>query len=201
MVYFCDGAIPQAALKDAQFNRLQEVRKRYETQGLLSTYTTVEQLREIVQLHLTSLVTQLLLKYRAAGQPIPATGTVAAPSPDIRVLVKPGFIAQGAYTREILFVEVQNHSPNDFFFSGIQLELSDGMNMLPPRDTVTGEFVTSRKLESGNSYTLHLDPRALLASAKGQKFISAVAIDKIDRRYKSAPGTLENVIRVMTATK
>ena len=53
MVYFCNRPIPQEALRNDQFAKLQDIRRKFEDEGLLATYSDSANLREQVQLHLT----------------------------------------------------------------------------------------------------------------------------------------------------
>lgn len=64
MVYFSEHPIPQSALRDDQFAKLQEIRQRFQEQGLLATYSDADHLCRQVQLHLTNVVTALLAKDR-----------------------------------------------------------------------------------------------------------------------------------------
>src|SRR5215831_1774471 len=67
MVYFGTAPIPQDALKDDQFSRLQQFKEEF--QALAGSYGSVSDLREQVQLHLTKVVSGLLEQER--GQPSP----------------------------------------------------------------------------------------------------------------------------------
>jgi hypothetical protein len=79
MVYFCDAPIPQRALEDEQFQRLKEVRRSFRERGLLANYSSVEELRGVLPLHVNGVVNGILLQQRAAGQPIPSHGTASSP--------------------------------------------------------------------------------------------------------------------------
>ncbi len=194
MVYFSSAPIPQEALKDDQYARLQELRKRYQQEGLLATYSSTSELREQLHLHLTSLVTELLLNTRAAGQPIPSTGTLTAPLPDIRVNVASALANGGTGLAAVISVTIENHSPNDWFFSSIMFELSDGEWLFFERDVVTGELMVARKIEPGNSLSFHVDPRIAEGAIKRRKIVAALAKDQIGRVYRSRPGDMEDAM-------
>ncbi|WP_438019841.1 hypothetical protein WMF18_12570 [Sorangium sp. So ce315] len=194
MVYFSTQPIPQDALRDDQFSRLQELKKRYQHEGLLATFDNVAILRERLQLHITSLVTELLLNARAGGQPIPSTGTLTAPTPDIRVIVAGGIAARGPATVPIVSVTIQNHSPNDFFFHSILFELSDGDRLFFERDAITADYLRPCKIEPGNSFSFHVNPGEARDALKGRSIVSAVASDKIGRMYRSTTADMETAM-------
>lgn len=191
MVYFSSKAIPQSALHDDQFNRLMEAKQRYQEQGLLASYEGVADLREKVQLHLTSLVSELLQGEVGAG-PIPSTGTLTAPMPDVRVRVQAGFAVGGGLGghMELLSVTVENHSPNPFFLSSIVFECTDGDQMYAAVDAATGEYQHAKRIEPGDSHSFHVNPHLLTAELKGRTLVAAMAKDKIGRAFRSAPGQL-----------
>jgi hypothetical protein len=139
MVYFSSAPIPQAAVRGEEFHRLQEVRKRYEDRGLLGTYSTLEQLARMCLLHLTTTVGGMLIQDEAPAQPIPATGSVTAPRPDIRLRVTRGHvITPGAkHAPDVLAVRVENHSPSDFYLSSVGMLLENGHGLWQGVDPVT----------------------------------------------------------------
>jgi hypothetical protein len=71
LIYFSTKDIAQAALRDDQFKRLQAFKQKMQREGLLGAYGSISHLREQVQLHLTSVVAELLERQR--GQPVPGT--------------------------------------------------------------------------------------------------------------------------------
>ncbi len=92
LVYFSSRPVPQDALKDHQFQKLQEIKNKFQTEGLLGSYSDLANLKEQVPLHVTRVVTDLLSKDRTDiaqfSQPAPMT----LPRPDIRVKVQGGFV-------------------------------------------------------------------------------------------------------------
>ncbi len=58
-----------------------------------------------------------------------------------------------------LAVEIQNHSPVDFFFSGITFPLSDG-NIFIVRDDVVSGPIYPRKIAAGDGMSLFFDVRS-----------------------------------------
>jgi len=202
MVYFSNAAVPQEILKkDAkQFSKLQKLRQRYEQEGLLSTFETVDQLREMVTLHVNGVVTGMLVKDRTGDRPIPASGSMTLPTPDIRVGVNAGFTyGGGRESQPIMTIEVQNHSPMPFFLSSIVLECSDGAQMYVPRDCATGEPQRPRTIAPGDSASLMMDPFEVVREAQQSRkeIVSAAAKDKIGRVFRSQPGVVNRVLTTM----
>ena len=106
MVYFSDAPIPQNALRDDQYHRLQEIKTQFQSEGLLSNYSGIPHLREQVNLHLTNIVTQMLTRDRDASSVIPSSGTLTAPTPDIRVSVRYGFVKRGNIVDDLIVITV-----------------------------------------------------------------------------------------------
>ena len=83
LVYMSSAPIPQERLKDDQYHRLSEFKKRLRNEGLLGTYHDVADLREQILLHTTTVIIDLLQKDR--GQPSPDAamqiGVLTAPQP------------------------------------------------------------------------------------------------------------------------
>lgn len=195
LVYFCNRPIPQEALRDDQFPKLQEVRKRFEDEGLLSTYTAVQNLREQVQLHLTNVITQLLSKDRGATTYIPVSGTLTAPAPDVRVYVRVGIFAPPiGEPIELLIIIVENHSPVVVYLSQIFLELQTNEWLFLKRDFVTGELNSHRQLNPGQRIDLHISPDEI-RKFQSKGFICAAAKDEINRIYRSSQSELQNAVR------
>ena len=195
MVYFCEAPIPQRALENEQFQRLQEVKRSYRERGLLASYTAIDELRRVLPLHVNGTINSLLIQQRASGQPIPSQGTTTAPMPDIRVKIASAFVSQLSGMCAAIAVEVQNHSPIDFFFSNLCFLLSSGRQLFVPRDFATGEPLAPRRIEPGNSLAFFVEPSELAAAAEGEEFTFVVAKDKIDRGFRSPGGQLASVVK------
>ncbi len=186
MVYFSSAPIPQDLLRDDQFSKLQALKKSYQERGLYVMYPTVDKLVEMVTLHINGLVNAFVIKERANNQPIPSTGTLVAPRPDIRVLVQAGMAFQGTAKTNVLGIEVQNHSPIEFYFRAACISCSDGTKIFLQRDGLTGEYLTPRTIASGNNLSIHVDTTATLRQLKrGVTMTNAIITDKIDRVFTS----------------
>ncbi len=196
MAYFCSRPIPQERLKDDQFSRLAEAKKGFDKRGLLASFETAEQLKTMVSLHVNGLVNDLALKNRAAGQPIPATGVVSAPTPDARVRVRGGVVALPGGTGAVVAISVENHSPSDFFMASVRVTLEDMKEIVFARDCVTGEHLVARKIEPGTSFSFHFDPAEVARNTERapEDLLSVVVSDKIGRTYRSKPGALKAAV-------
>jgi hypothetical protein len=197
MVYFSNAAVPQDRLVDDQFARLRQLRAEFEKAGILATFGSLEELKLLVNLHLTSLMAQLLLQDRAGGQPIPASGTATQPTPNIQVVVNFGAVSVGPLSNfvPVLIVEIQNHSPIDWFFAGLELELETGERLVLLEDFATRRPIVAQKLEPGNAISISMPAAYLLEKAGGKAFTCAVAKDKLERRFRSKEGQVQAALR------
>ncbi len=201
LVYFCNRLIPQTALRDDQFAKLQEIKKSYTEQGLLAEYADTANLCGQVQLHMTNIVSQLLAKDKGATTFLPSSGTVTAPTPDLRVVANPGFIKDynpysGGVTKT-LTVTAQNHSSVTVYLGNISLELKNGQLLTIMQDFFTGKFQEEVVLNPGQSHSFHFLPESLRQEAPD--IVCAVATDAIGRLYRSdgkyLPAILEALLK------
>lgn len=199
MVYFSEAPIPQSMLAGDQYQKLQDAKEDISKKGLYASFKDTNELGMLFTLHLNGLVNELLLKDRANGQPIPSSGTLTSPTPDIRVLVHPKQLILGQKRTDVISVEIQNHSPHDFYLSSVSIEIDTPKAIWFPQDAL-GQHQVTRKIEPGNSHDVILIADHVVKAAKGARLVCAVAVDKIDRRFRSAPGMLENAINKALAT-
>jgi hypothetical protein len=128
LVYVSSAPIPQDRLKDDQFQRLSEFKRRLQQEGLLGSYQDVADLRQQVPLHVTAVVAELLQKDR--GKPSPDVGgqtggVLTAPKPDVRVVVFAAeTVPRTPGVDHLLGIRIQNHSPVVVYMSGISILLS-----------------------------------------------------------------------------
>ena len=64
MVYFSEAPVPQDKIDNDQFERLKKAKEEFLKEGLLFEYETVSNLKEMVQLHLTSAISEILITDR-----------------------------------------------------------------------------------------------------------------------------------------
>ena len=196
LVYFGTAAVPQSALVDDQFKRLQKFKEDFRKRAFVSTYEDPNDLIEQVQLHLTSLVAELLQKDR--GQPIPASdvpGVLTAPRPDVRVRVYMSLVLPGNETKKMLHVAVQNHSPVVVFMSSVTLQRDDGSSLYAPRDAATGMPQYRRELQPGEGYAFFFSPDMITDKVEPSRIVCAVATDDIGRVYRTEEDETRKAIR------
>jgi len=196
LVYFNDRPIPQTALRDNQYIKLQELRQKYQQEGLLATYTEVAQLRESVNLHLTNVVTQLLAQDRNAATYVPASGTLTAPTPDVRLTVNAGFAQRpGEAVKEsdfLLAIKVSNYSPVVVHINSVYIEAKNHALFAPEFDYRTQEYQRPRELQPGRSLTLTIDPAIIKEHMS--ELVCAAAQDDIGRVYRSSESELTSAL-------
>jgi hypothetical protein len=198
LVYFCSRPIPQEAIGTEQFAKLQTMRAKLYQEGLLATYSNVANLREQVNLHLTNIITQLLSTDRAVPTYVPSSGTLTAPTPDVRVTVAAGFRQGiGGELTFLLAISVQNHSPVPVYISGgIYIESRTGGIVVPNGDFLTNEYQRFREISPGRSYTLNVDPLEIKKHIS-QGLVCAAAKDDIGRVYRSGEVEFSTAMTIM----
>jgi hypothetical protein len=190
MVYFSNEPVPQDTVKgpDAdQFAKLQQLRGDYERRALLGAFDSVDDLRSQLNLHVTSLISRLAMQ--ALDRPVPNT----APQPDIRVILKTAVIVPTG--QAVVSVEVQNHSPADFFFASVRFVTWEN-EILITGDAVTHEPLRARVIKPGDSFSLNVDPYQVLREAgPDAEFVAVKVFDRIDREFRADPSTLQMIMR------
>lgn len=187
LVYFSNEPIPQEALRDDQFSKLQALRERFQKDGLLFTFNDTADLREKVQLHLTNVITQLLQQ----GTQRPSTEApevITAPRPDVRVRAYSAVVFDtgpfaSSKTRTLLAVGIANHSPVPVFISAVAMTLKEGdQGLLLTSDAATGGAI-GRRLESGESTVISMDPVNLKEKVGLAEIDTIVVSDAVGREY------------------
>lgn len=198
MVYFSSQPIPQEALRGDQYSRLQEVRNKFKNEGLLATYADVAHLREQVNLHLTNVITQLLSKDRNVTSYIPTSGTLTAPTPDVRVTASSCFSQSLPETPLIhsLAIQVRNYSPAVVHLQTVRIETEDGGIIVPNGDFINNEYQKFRELQPGRSFMIRVDP-AEIKKHMNHNPVRASVIDDIGRIYRSDPDELKRAIKTV----
>lgn len=198
LVYFSSRPIPQEALTSDQFVKLQEIRAKFQQEGLLSTYSDTANLREQVNLHLTNIITQLLSKDRGVPTYVPSSGTLTAPTPGVRITVNAGF-RQSSYEelKFLLAITVQNHSPVIVYIrSGIYIETRSGGIVVPNGDFISNEYQRFREIPPGRSYTLNVDPTEIRRHMS-EGLVCAAAKDDVGRVYRSSEAEFAIAMKVL----
>jgi hypothetical protein len=167
MVYFSDAPIPQEQIDDEQYKKLQAVKEKFLKEGLLFSFSSVANLKEMVLLHLTSAISELLSSERtganlAKQQPQLST----APKPDIQVsasntvLIERGPFAQNDY-RPYITITARNRSPRPVFLSAVGFigKTEDDKSALILEDSATKAPFNRKRLEPGESFSISVDPK------------------------------------------
>jgi hypothetical protein len=186
MLYRSSRPIPPDKLDTRQYDKLKELLAQYRDRGLLGQFGDVTELRQMVNEHLSLLLTR--------EQPAPigtapigaaSSDTETAKRPDVRV--KTSAIVTPSPERETtsaLQIKVENHSPQAFFLSSVGLKLADGRGLWFKRDSIFGTPNSPQTIESGNSYSFHVLPEDL-AQIDVRTVVCAEAYDKIGRTFRS----------------
>ena len=202
MIYFCSRAIPQGALDTNQFHLLQKVKKRYQEQGLLGTYSDTENLKYQFILHLTKIVTELLSKDRTNISQFRQLKPSTLPMPDVRVKVNGGFVKMPlGEVEDILIIEVQNHSPMTVFLGNVQIKLKDKQILFPPTDAITREYQKRRELRPGERFSFNISPKVITEQVGVEDVVCAMVSDDIERTYESDPESFQFLLKSMVERK
>ncbi len=194
LIYFSKQSIPQEILNTEQYNKLQEFKEDIKKEGLLGEYNDIPNLREQVQLHLTSVVVELLSKDRPAIGQLTKPDSTLLHKPDIRVKTSPGFVSSPAGVKNVITVEVQNHSPMVVFTGMINIQLKNKHNLVIVSDPVTGEYQKRRELRPGEKFSMHFYPEAIFEKVRPDEISHVVITDDIDRVYESDPEAFQRII-------
>lgn len=141
-----------------EYGRLQAARERYQAEGLLSSFKDVADLKDLLLLHLTSVVSRMRLSHRSDSGDIVASTRLMSARPDIRVVAQVGTTWGPRGTFPILQVSVQNHSGHDFFYQSFFLELTNGNLGAIFQDQMTGRSVQGERIvRPGDSFSVTFD--------------------------------------------
>ncbi len=196
LVYFSGMPVPQERLRDDQFQRLQAFKAEVQGAALLGSYSSLEDLRHQVQLHLTTVVAGLLQADRSQPSPEPSGANVlTASTPDVRVRVAAATVAPGPDAVEVLAITVQNHSPLVVYVASVVLILAGQRKLWAPRDFVTSECQRRRVLQPGESMTFMMSPDEVAKHSKAAPVEYAAAVDDIGREFRSSSAELAQALK------
>lgn len=193
IIYFCSRPIPQEKLKDDQFAKLQEVKNKFEKEGLIAYYKDITELREQFQLHLTSQVSKLLARdknYQNNPQ------VLTAPIPDVKIKVQNavGYHPMSGYIN-FISVDIQNHSPIPVFIGSVTIKRKDDQILYIRDDAITGEYQKRRRLESGQSFSFNITYDRIVNEI--DNLVNILVKDDIGRRYESDKEEFADVLKVL----
>lgn len=194
LIYFSKQPIPQEILNIEQYNKLQEFKEEIKNEGLLGGYIDIPNLREQVQLHLTSVIVQLLSKDRPEIGELTKPEATSLQKPDIRLKTSPGFVSTPLGVKGVIIVEVQNHSPMVVFTGMVNIQLKNKNKLVIACDPVTGEHQKRRELRPGEKFSMHFFPEAIFDKVRPDEISHVVITDDIDRVYESDPNSFQWVL-------
>jgi hypothetical protein len=198
LIYFSSKPIPQGALGDDQFQKLNEIKNKYQQEGLLGSYNDTENLKQQFTLHVTKVVAEMLSKDKSNISQFRDLQPTTLPKPDVRVKVNGGFVQMPVGGVEnILIVEVQNHSQMTVFLGHVQIKLKDKRTLFIPSDTVTKEFQKRRELRPGEKFTFNISPKTITEKVSIDDILCAVVSDDIERTYESDKESIQLLLSSM----
>jgi hypothetical protein len=106
------------------------------------------------------------------SQPAPSGGPgssadAAEVNSPVQVVVKEGQAwVSGRPPRNLLFVEIQNHSGQPFHLAALQISFPNGSVGHVVRDALTSDPFTQRSIQSNDSLSIRLDPSGLRGCLK-----------------------------------
>lgn len=183
MLYKSTRPIPVNILDTRQIEKLNGLLEQYRQRGLLGQFSTVTELRELVNKDL-SLLLGRQHNHTTSITP-PEVETAARPDIRVKVRVMVSPLPEGGLQR-MLQITVENHSPRPFFLSSIGMSLVDGHGLWFRRDSLFNVPNAPQTIESGNSHSLHVFAEDFAKFATSQ-IVCAEAYDKIARVFSSDP--------------
>ncbi|EJL6615600.1 hypothetical protein AB2373_17010 [Vibrio cholerae] len=197
-LYISNKAIPQNMSQDYQ--RLSEYIDSIKHNGLFQYFSSTSEFRELLLLHLTKTVVDLLYKEKGVDD-LAATSlgyqNVENNKPNVVIKTDGAIVPNGhGGTKYYLCVTTQNHSPNSVFIGGIQIKLSDNRTLFYQRDALLNKLNSRKELHSGESHTFYFDPIQINKDLSNLNLISHVSVsDDIDRIYESEKGKLSDLVK------
>jgi len=152
-----------------------------------------------VQLPVEPCVTSVLSVHIQRSQPVPleaSDGKLTARTPDIRVFVHAVGIVPSVQKRFYVRVDIENRSPIPVFFASLSIALkTPNQHLFSPRDAVTGEYQTARRIEPGQSLQYFLDTVERLKRSTVEELDHVSVSDEVRRVYRSEPGQLVAAVK------
>ena len=183
LIYFCEAPVPPKQIDPAQLASLADFKKDLYAKGIVDKYTTTGELAANLTLHLTSVITKLLMRDRQGGAVM--SGALTAPIPDVGVSVTGGQVIFGNRrpAADVVLVDVMNRSPVKLYLSQVAMETEDNKTFIMPMD-LYGR-TANQVIDPGNSFQYIWDRDALREKLEGRKLRHAVAVDKVGRQWRS----------------
>ena len=121
----------------------------------------------------------------------------------VRVVVQPAIVQHPLIgLRDVIGVQIQNHSSAPVFIVSVQFGLPDHQVLQYAKDAITGEWLTRRELRPGDSFTIHAYPEHLLSEGRtADRFGPAIVKDAIGRVYSSDPNSVRQSLIAASQTR
>jgi hypothetical protein len=195
LVYFCEAPVPPKQIDPAQLASLAAFKKDLYAKGIVDKFTTTGDLATNLTLHLTSVITKLLMRDRQGGAVM--SGALTAPIPDVGISVTGGqvfLVGVGNKTpsADVVYVNVMNRSPVKVYLSQVVMETEDNTTFLMPMD-LYGR-TANQVIDPGKSFQYIWDRNVLRKELEGRKLRHAVAIDQVGRMWRSPPDEAQKAL-------
>lgn len=200
-LYISQKPIPQEM--NVEYQGLKKYLDTLKHNGLFQNYTSTNEFRELLLLHITKTIVDLLMKEKAVNEyeRLPEATIVESIKPQIVIKTDAAIVPDGrGETKCYLAITTQNHSSNSVFLGGIQIRLSDGRHIFLKRDAIFNTLNSRKELKPGQSDSFHVDPLLIMADIEDVELVSHVSVkDDIDRVYESEVGKLSDLIRSLVS--
>lgn len=195
MVYFCQRNIPKAKLDPEQISALRRVERSFQGKGILGSFKTARELSSRVKQDLTGFMMSLKAKTPPIIPMSQGKNLDTAPWPDVRVMVssevqkRPGYSIRPTFT-----IKVQNHSSAVCRLARLFIVVSDGTSFRFDWDAWGDAVRFPIAIASGDSYEVTVSALLLKNSLGNREPLHILAVDKVDREFKSAPEELKSAL-------
>jgi len=126
---------------------------------------------------------------------------LTAQRPDVRVRVHTSLVFPGDEAKEMLHVEVQNHSPVVVYMKSVSLLLDDGSGLFAPRDAATGMQQYRRELQPGEGYDFFYSPDMITEKVDPDRIVAAAATEDVGRVYRAEEDETRKAIRQLLSLR
>lgn len=201
-IYISQKPIEQHATKS--YLELNDYIDKIRTEALFQYYSSTQQFRELLLLHLTKTIIDLVFKEKGIEYNTNLSITHKQQTkPDIRIKTSVVLTPQNnTFSNPYLAITVQNHSDSSVFLGSVKIDIKNGTFLFYQRDAITGRFNVRQELRAGEAFSFHVDPVQLKSDVIDLEQIKGVSInDDIDRVYSLEDSGLPITISSMLSNK
>ncbi|MBQ1785055.1 MAG: hypothetical protein II007_15610 [Gammaproteobacteria bacterium] len=185
-IYICNRPIEQSKIQE--YTKLSDYLAIIKRNALITNYTNLEDLRELLLLHITHTIINLVSKEKAINiNNLDNTSTSKnINKPNIKIKLQAGFVPTGAINKGYLEVCIQNHSDSYVFIGGVMLTMKNGNNIFYQRDAITQALNNRKELRPSEALSFHFDPIQIKSDIPDLSQIKGFTVkDDIDRIFSS----------------